>query len=159
MKKTTLVTALILTAIGVAFSLANPADEFVGSTGPDFYVEEWISEKAETDGKYILIDFWATWCGPCIRGIPHMNELHAEFKDDVVVVGVSRESRADVEAMTRPKMDYYSAIDTTGRMGRFFQIRSIPHVVLMSPEGTVLWKGHPARLTKETMRALIEKSA
>lgn len=155
MKKSTLVTALIVTAIGIAFTMANAADKFVGQPGPEFHVQEWISDQADTDGKYILIDFWATWCGPCIRAIPHMNELHTEFGDKVAVVGVSNESRSEVEAMSRPAMNYYSAIDPQSRMGRFFQIRSIPHAVLINPEGVVLWKGHPARLTQGKVAELI----
>ncbi|MBK1880410.1 TlpA family protein disulfide reductase [Pelagicoccus mobilis] len=158
MKKTTLVAALLITLLGFAFTMADAADKFVGKPGPEFHVEEWVSSQADTDGKYILIDFWATWCGPCVRGIPHMNELHSQFKDKVAIVAVSRESRDKVEAMKNPVMDYYSAIDSQGRMGRFFEIRSIPHVVLMDPDGIVLWKGHPGGLSKSKLKSLISDS-
>jgi thiol-disulfide isomerase/thioredoxin len=131
--------------------------DFIGKPGPEFHVKEWISEKPEMEGKFLLIDFWATWCGPCIQSIPHVNDLHASFKDEVTLVGLSRESRAKVESMSSPKMDYYSAIDPEGRMSSFFQIRGIPHMVLMSPEGTVLWKGHPARLSASVLQELISK--
>lgn len=153
--RNTVAFALIATAVGLAFTMADAADKFVGKPGPEFQVAEWVSEEADTDGKYILIDFWATWCGPCIQAIPHMNELHAEFSDTVAVVGVSRESRAKVEAMTRPVIEYYSAVDPQARMGRFFEIRSIPHAVLMDPDGVVVWKGHPARLSKNVLKSLV----
>ncbi len=133
-------------------------DPFVGKAGPAFHVEDWISQVPDREGKYLLVDFWATWCGPCIRAIPHMNELHSEFKDELTVVGISNESRAKVESMKGPKMDYYSAIDTSGAMAGFFQIRSIPHVVLMDPEGTVLYKGHPAYLSAEKVSELIARN-
>ena len=41
------------------------------------------------DGKFVLIDFWATWCGPCRRSIPGLNQLHARFKDRLVIIGIS----------------------------------------------------------------------
>ncbi|MDQ8199579.1 thioredoxin domain-containing protein [Pelagicoccus enzymogenes] len=138
-------------------SAAPSETDFIGKPGPEFHVKEWISEKPEMEGKFLLIDFWATWCGPCIQSIPHVNDLHASFKDEVTLVGLSRESRAKVESMSSPKMDYYSAIDPEGRMSSFFQIRGIPHMVLMSPEGTVLWKGHPARLSASALQELISQ--
>lgn len=160
MKRSTIPLILLVGIIGVAFFQSRQGhaasdSEFLGKAGPEFHVEEWISSQPEMDGKYLLVDFWATWCGPCIRAIPHMNELHAEFKEELTIVGLSRESRSKVESMTSPKMEYYSAIDTEGQMGSFFKIRSIPHVVLMNPEGVVLYKGHPARLSASKVRELI----
>lgn len=131
--------------------------EFVGNPGPNLQVEQWLSEPPKVEGKFMLIDFWATWCGPCVRAIPHMNELHHEFKNELAIIGISREARATVERMKSPVMEYYSAIDTQFRMARFFEIRSIPHVVLMGPDGTVLWKGHPNGLSKEAIRAFLVK--
>jgi len=47
-------------------------------------------ELSELRGKIVLVDFWATWCGPCLRGIPHLNKLQKELADDgVVILGVS----------------------------------------------------------------------
>ncbi len=163
MKKTTIPFLLLLAvAAFIAFQsepgFAANEDEFVGTQGPAFHAEEWISSQPEMEGKYLLVDFWATWCGPCLRAIPHMNELHATFKDKLTVVGLSREPRSKVESMSSPTMDYYSAIDTQGKMGSFFKIRSIPHVVLMDPKGVVLYKGHPANLTVDKVRELLSKS-
>lgn len=160
MKKTTIPFLVLVGIISIiAFQsksgYAAGDGEFIGKPGPAFHAEEWISSQPEMEGKFLLVDFWATWCGPCIRAIPHMNEIHAEFKDELAVVGLSRESRSKVEGMTSPKMDYYSAIDSKGRMGSFFKIRSIPHVVLMDPEGVVLYKGHPGNLSTAKVRELI----
>lgn len=163
MKKVTLPFLVILGIVGFIAFTSKPNsdasdDAFVGKPGPQFQVEGWISPKPELEGKFLLIDFWATWCGPCLRAMPHLNELHAEFKDQLTIVGLSNESRAKVEAMKSPVMDYYSAIDTQGRMAGFFQIRSIPHIVLLNPQGVVLWKGHPARLSKDQIQKFLSKA-
>ncbi len=53
-------------------------------------IEGGTIELAELRGKVVLVDFWATWCGPCLRGIPHLNKLQEELGDKgVVVLGVS----------------------------------------------------------------------
>ncbi|MBD5781322.1 TlpA family protein disulfide reductase [Pelagicoccus sp. NFK12] len=160
MKKALPSLLLVVALVGFAYwqnkpRPANDADLFVGKPGPAFEVAEWISEPPQREGKYLLIDFWATWCGPCIRAIPHMNELHATYQDRLTVVGVSRESRQKVESMKSPRMEYYSAIDPQDRMADFFQIRSIPQVALMDPNGIVLYKGHPAYLTEEKLEELL----
>ncbi|MDQ8181489.1 TlpA disulfide reductase family protein [Pelagicoccus sp. SDUM812005] len=134
---------------------ANDASAYVGKPGPELQVQQWISEAPDPTGKHLLVDFWATWCGPCIGAIPHMNELHAQFQDRLTIVGLSRESRQKVESMRSPQMDYYSAVDTQARMASFFNIRSIPQVVLMDPQGIVLYKGHPAYLDEETLQTLL----
>jgi thiol-disulfide isomerase/thioredoxin len=60
---------------------------------PPFHLENIAGgaiDLAELRGKVVLIDFWATWCGPCLRGIPHLNELQKELGDEgVVILGVS----------------------------------------------------------------------
>ncbi|MDQ8186600.1 TlpA disulfide reductase family protein [Pelagicoccus sp. SDUM812002] len=163
MKNTTIPFLLLVGIVSViAFqskpSAASDADAFIGKPGPEFHAQEWISEKPEMEGKYLLVDFWATWCGPCIRAIPHMNELHTEFQDRLTIVGLSNESRQKVESMKSPEMEYYSALDPSSRMAGFFEIRSIPHVVLMDPEGIVVYKGHPAYLTTSKVEELLSSN-
>lgn len=153
-----LVALVALYAFRVQKGSPASEDRFIGQPGPELQVEHWISEAPDTDGKFLLVDFWATWCGPCVRAIPHMNDLHAAFKDQLAIVGISREGQATVEQMKTPVMDYYSAIDTQGRMGSHFQVRSIPHIVLMAPDRTVLWKGHPARLSQAQLEAFLQEA-
>ena len=52
-------------------------------------VEKWLTDAPDLNGKFVLVDMWATWCGPCRRSIPHLNELYAKFKDRLVVIGLS----------------------------------------------------------------------
>ena len=102
-------------------------------------------------GKFYIVEFWATWCGPCLRSIPHLTEVAHKYKDkNVVVVGISKE-QADV---ARPfmekqgaKMDYNVAVDPTGNVTegymKAFDCRGIPHAFIVDAEGKIAWHGHP----------------
>ncbi len=138
------------------------AKSFINKEAPEFIVEEWLSEVPEMAGKFVLIDFWATWCGPCKKAIPEMNKFHEEFKNDLVVIGLSDESKAKVLKQVNPKMDYYSAIDTKKRLNNSYKVQGIPHCVIINPKGIVIWEGWPGlkgyELTSEVIKELIEKN-
>ena len=137
------------------------AKSVLNEKAPEITVEEWISKKPKLKGKFVLIDFWATWCGPCRKAIPELNEISKQFKDDVVVIGISDETADKVKAMSDPKIEYYSAIDTKGTMKKALEVQGIPHIIFMDPEGIVRWEGFPLlqghELTAEVIKNLIEK--
>ena len=113
--------------------------------------------------KTVVIDFWATWCGPCRAAIPHMNELQQTFSEDLVCVGVSNES-ADAfkqgmssRQLNKPNTFAYSlALDPSARMQRHFGVRGIPHCVVISPDGKVRWQGHPSGLDSGKLGAIVK---
>ena len=67
------------------------AESFLNKKAPEFTVEEWISQQPKMKGKFVLIDFWATWCTPCLKAIPELNEFAKKFKKKLVVIGISNE--------------------------------------------------------------------
>lgn len=137
------------------------AKSYINKKAPEFVIEKWLSDTPETKGKFVLIDFWATWCGPCRKAIPKLNTYHEEFKSDLVVIGISDETKAVVKKMKLPKIKYYSAIDTKERLERAYEVKGIPHCVLIDPSGIVRWEGWPDlkgfELTSEVIAGIIEK--
>lgn len=119
------------------------AKPFLGKPAPDFVVEKWLTAEPDRKGKFVLIDFWATWCGPCRKAIPELNALQKKFGDRLVVIGVSDESEAKVRAMKEPQIQYASAIDAEGRMKKALGVTGIPHVIIVDPAGIVRWEGFP----------------
>jgi len=139
------------------------AKSFLGQKAPELIVDKWLTEKPDTAGKYVLIDFWATWCGPCRKAIPELNAFHAKFKDRLVVIGVSSESEAKVKGFTDPKIEYFSAIDPQGRTSKALEVSGIPHVIILDPQGIVRWEGYPLldgyELSEKVVEDILGKSA
>jgi thiol-disulfide isomerase/thioredoxin len=120
------------------------ADDVRGKKAPGYVIEDYLNDKPDLKGKVLLIDFWATWCGPCRKAIPELNEIQAKFKDDLVVVGISDENVTTVmDFMKTTAIQYTSAIDTQARMKKAINVRGIPHVVIISTDGIVRWQGFP----------------
>lgn len=116
-----------------------------------------------------LVEFWATWCKPCLRTIPHLTELHHRYGDrGLQIVGVSDESRdvvlPFVEEMGQ-KMDYPVAVDVNNKTTNRFRGTDtpIPRAYLFNELGTLIWIGHPAdpeleQLIKELTEELNQDS-
>lgn len=137
------------------------AKSVINQKAPKLVVEKWLTDKPNTKGKFVLIDFWATWCGPCRRAIPELNKFKTEFENDLIVIGISDETEEKVQRLVNPKIEYYSAIDTQRRMYNSLEVQGIPHCILIDPDGIVRWEGYPIltgyELTSEVIEGIIEK--
>jgi thiol-disulfide isomerase/thioredoxin len=137
------------------------ADSFLNKKAPELFVQEWISKAPEIKGKFVLIDFWATWCGPCRKAIPELNEYAKKFDKNLVVIGISDETKEKIQSMTSPVIEYYSGRDASKQMHKELNIKGIPHVILIDPQGIVRWEGFPLlegnELTAEVIENLIKK--
>lgn len=136
------------------------AKSVINQKAPELVVEKWLSEKPDLANKYLLIDFWATWCPYCVQIIPELNLYHNEFKDKLVVIGISDQSEEVVKKVS-PSIEYYNAIDPQQRMYESLEIQGIPHCIIVNPEGIVVWEGFPLSeedpLTMEVVKKLINQ--
>jgi thiol-disulfide isomerase/thioredoxin len=165
MKKTISLALLCWFAASVAFAAEKElwAKSFLNQKASDLVVEKWLTKEPDRKGKFVLIDFWATWCGPCRKAIPELNALHKKFGDRLVVIGLSDEPESKVKAMTQPVIEYFSAIDTKARMKKSVKVTGIPHVLIIDPKGVVRWEGFPLlqgfELTEKVVADILAKPA
>jgi thiol-disulfide isomerase/thioredoxin len=102
------------------------AKSFLNQKAPDLIVEKWLTPEPDRRGKFVLIDFWATWCPPCRAAIPELNGYQQKFGDKLVVIGISDETEDAVRRLETPKINYAVAIDTQGRTKNAVGVTGIP---------------------------------
>jgi thiol-disulfide isomerase/thioredoxin len=124
-------------AVGKPFELEF-TDAISGST---------VSMK-NLKGKVVVVDFWATWCGPCVNEMPHMKELYAKYRDKgVEFIGVSLDQpkeQGGLDALKKFVKDkeigwpqYYQGKFWNGDFSRHWGINSIPAVFVVGPDGNL----------------------
>jgi thiol-disulfide isomerase/thioredoxin len=128
----------------------------VGDPLPDADLE-YLGPKPSLIGSPLLVEFWATWCGPCRQSIPHLNDLHARYGPrGLIILGVTKEQRGTVEDFRKQvKMDYPVAIDPSGSLGRQLGVSGIPHSFLVDRMGKIVWRGHPMSLPEEEIQKIL----
>jgi thiol-disulfide isomerase/thioredoxin len=112
---------------------------------------------AQYRGRVVFIDFWATWCGPCVASIPHMIDLHNKYASrGLVIIGQTDGSSRNLASFIKAKKIPY-VISVGKRMAPpAYNVRGIPHGVLINGNGKVTWVGHPAGLRGNTIEAALK---
>ena len=138
---------------GRQFRVGAQAADFTKKTldGQEVSLSQWR-------GKYVLLDFWGSWCGPCRASHPHLKELYQKYKDDVVFVSVAEEQTKDIE---KARANWRKAVETDGltwtqilnnedkdrcNLVNLYHVTSFPTKILIDPEGKIAarWSGSTA---------------
>jgi len=153
----------------------------VGKSAPELTFIEWLNSETEFQwkdlrGKIILLDFWATWCGPCIKGFPHLRALQEEFGSDrFTVIGVtSFQGRYNVDEISENDISQERELQLTSKFietkgitwpvaftqesvfNKQYGISGIPALALLDGEGkVVIFKEGMSETTAEELRDMI----
>jgi uncharacterized protein (TIGR03435 family) len=158
-----LVAGLLAWAIGTD-SRAENSEPKVGEKPPPLGLEKLLEAPAGAKaswaalkGKVVVLEFWATWCGPCVAAIPHLNELADEFKEKPVqFIAITDEDEEIIGAFLKKKpIHAWIGLDTAKSMFKDYRITGIPHTVVVDQQGKIAAITHPTMLTRQHLKDVL----
>jgi peroxiredoxin len=175
----TLMAALLLGAVGCDTGYSDTAAESesaspatrvrvpaVGSPAPDFELRDLsgrLVRLSAHQGRVVLLNFWATWCGPCKDEMPSMERLYHEFDPkQFEILAVSMDAQGP--SITRPFIESFALTfpvlhDTDLRVAAQYGARAIPATFVLNREGVIVWRffGGPLNWQSPEQHAVIQK--
>ncbi len=127
---------LLVFAVAPAFA-TEPAPDFSLPTFPD---DSTVS-LADLKGRVVLLDFWATWCPPCRKSFPWMDEMNLRYKDDglsIVAVSVDKKRGLIEKFIKQMEPDFTIAHDPTGAVAKTYKLRGMPSSYLIDRSGQLV---------------------
>ncbi|MEI8330004.1 MAG: TlpA disulfide reductase family protein [Chlamydiia bacterium] len=138
---------------GNSFATADKDGPKIGDLPPPLTLSKTIQGSPATEitwdkfkGKVVVLEFWATWCGPCVQSIPHLNDLAEQFKDKpVVFISVTSENENVVRHfLKKHQMKAWLGLDDHQALNQSFHVQGIPHAVIVDAAGRIAAIAHPA---------------
>lgn len=147
-----------------------PASTLVGRPAPDFALRSWDGANmrlSEHYGEVVLINFWATWCGPCRQEMPLLDEIHGKYRRaGLVLLSVNLDEAGNLDAAREMaatlRISYPVLVDARKEVSRAYRASTMPLTVLVDREGVVRYVsegyklGYEARYT-EKLRELLNE--
>ena len=163
MKRIRLVLLLI---IATQVVMGQNPDLKVGQKTPDLVITDYILNTPKDknfSNKFKVVEFWATWCGPCLGAVPHLNELQNKYKDtnNLVFISISDEAPEKInKTLSKIKFETIVVSDQTKKTHENLIMRkdksySIPATILIDDQNIVRFIGRPEMLTSELIDKFI----
>lgn len=168
-KHSKLMMVLLTLALGAASGVAAESALKIGDPAPKLQTGKWIQGEPVSGfdkGKAYIVEFWATWCGPCRVSIPHLNETYTKYKDKGLVV-IGQDCWEQNDALVAPfvkkmgdKMTYCVALDDKksdekGAMATTWMAAArqngIPTAFVVDTHGKIAWIGHPMAMEEKVL--------
>jgi len=139
-----------------------------GAVAPDFAMEKLEGGQmslSDLRGKYVLVDFWATWCGPCMRELPEIKAIYNQFHNkNFEILGVSLDTDGDKwrRIVKEKEMVWPHVSDLKGwenEAGKLYNVKAVPNNFLLDPEGKIIGRDlHGARL-QQALEGLMQNAS
>ena len=137
------VRALYIYAVLLAPVFAASAEKLIAQPAPDFSLKSLSGENlrlSEYRGEIVLVNFWASWCGPCREQMEVLSDLHAEFHDqglNILSVSIDRKSRRATNLLEKLQPEFPVLLDDRKTVSRLYDLGDMPFTMLVDHSGAV----------------------
>jgi uncharacterized protein (TIGR03435 family) len=160
---------LLIFWLGLLLSVASHAQTILGQLAPNLRFATVLNGSqptltlAQLRGKVVLLEFWATFCGPCLTAMPHLQELQRQFSGRLQVVAISPDSPARLGRFlqARPSNLLFASVvgAASDSLQRLFSYQLIPHSVLLDAAGRVVASTEPTYITAQVIEQVLKGQA
>jgi len=156
----TLVLGLLVTGCA---SESEPSEARVGGVAPDFQLDTLDGQTitlSDLRGKPVLINFWASWCGPCVSEMPYLQEIYKEWSGrgiELLAINIGEDSSTVKGFMQKHNLSLPVLLDTQKAVARRYNIAGIPTTFFLDKDGIIQEKIIGAFPNKEAIEKRLDK--
>jgi peroxiredoxin len=148
-------------ALAATSSASRPQPPRVGAQAADFRLKDLTGQELslrDLRGKNVMLNFWATWCGPCRFEIPHMVELYSELEGqgfEILAVNLREDPESVKRFVAEYEMTFPVLLDERGKVAASYFVRGIPTSIFLDGEG-IIQTVHTGTLTESLLRQYVD---
>ncbi|MCH7853952.1 MAG: TlpA family protein disulfide reductase [Proteobacteria bacterium] len=141
-------TTLLGIFLGIIAASSLAASDLAGQAAPDFVLKSSTGENlrlSEYRGDVVMINFWATWCGPCRQEMPLLNDLFNRYQRvgfSLLGVNIDDDSRRAMQMVEDLGVDFPVLFDETKAVSKLYQVEAMPVTIIVDREGIVRYVHH-----------------
>ncbi len=145
-----------------SFNAFSQQDSKLGMKSPELTFANILNFKndnaklSDFNDKIVILDFWATWCAPCIKSFPHLEELQTKFSNDIQIITITDDPEARINIfLEKSKMYLPIVIDEKRLLAKDFPHGTIPHTVVIDKSGIIKAVTTPSEITEDLINKIL----